>query len=102
VVVAYAKDRKYDGISIIPKALDQETRLQHFKFHVATAIRLCQGPRLYKANIEMVESQCAILMCEGSAHQVVIDFAQEHGRIPLKSDLFALLDEQAGVYFCVE
>jgi lactam utilization protein B len=99
VVIAYAKDRKYDGLSIMPQALDQETHLQHFKFHVATANRVCQGLRFDKANIDMVESQCAILMCEGSAHQVVIDFAQEHGRIPLKSELLALLDQQAGVYF---
>jgi hypothetical protein len=54
VVTAYAKGRKYDGLSIMPQAPDQETRLQHFKFHVATAIRFCQGSRLYKANIDMV------------------------------------------------
>jgi hypothetical protein len=42
----------------------------------------------------MVESQCAILLCEGSAQKVVIDFADENGCDPLKSELFALLDQQ--------
>jgi hypothetical protein len=41
-----------------------------------------------------VESQCAILLCEGSAQKVVIDFAEEHGRDPLKAELFALLEQQ--------
>jgi hypothetical protein len=78
----------------VPQTLDQKTRFQYFKYHVGAVIRVCQGPRFDQASIDMVESQCAILMCEGSAQKVVIDFAEEHGRDPLKSELFALLEQQ--------
>jgi hypothetical protein len=31
VVIAHAKDRKYDGLSIVPQTLYQKTRFQYFK-----------------------------------------------------------------------
>ncbi len=71
-----------------------KTRFQYFKYYVGALIRVCQGPRFDQANIDIVESQGAVLMCEGSAQKVVIDFAEEHGRDPLKAELFALLEQQ--------
>jgi hypothetical protein len=97
VVIAYSHGRKYDGLSILPQALDKETRLQQYKYRVKMAIRLCQGPRVCKTNREVVGTQCEVLLCEGSAKQVVIDFSERRGRLPLKLELFALLNEQAGV-----
>jgi hypothetical protein len=85
---------KYDGLSIVPQTHDQKTRFLYLKYHVGAVIRGCQGPRFDQANIDMVESQCAILMCEWSAKKVVINFPEKHGRDPLKSELFALLDQQ--------
>jgi hypothetical protein len=78
----------------VPQTLGLKTRFQYYKYHVGAVIRVCQGPRFDQVSIEMVESQCAILMCEGSAQKVVIDFAKEHGRDPLKSELFTLLEQQ--------
>jgi hypothetical protein len=92
VVLTYAKDRNYDRLSLVPQTLDQ--RFQYYKYNVSAVIRLCQGPRFDLTNINLVESQCAILLCDGSAQKVVIDFAEEHGRDPLKSELFALLEQQ--------
>jgi hypothetical protein len=31
VVLTYAKDRKYDGLSLVPQSLDQKTRFQYYK-----------------------------------------------------------------------
>jgi hypothetical protein len=86
VVIAYSHGRKYDGLSILPQALDKETRLQQYKYREEMAIRLCQGPRVYKTNRDMVGTQCAVLMCEGSAKQVVIDFSERRGRLPPKRE----------------
>jgi hypothetical protein len=94
IAIQYAKDRKYDGPSIVPQSRDKMTRFRYFRYHVGAAIRVCQGPRHDQASIDMVESQCAILTCEGSSQKVVIDFAEENGRDPLKSELFALLEQQ--------
>jgi hypothetical protein len=87
VAITYSKDRKYDGLSIVPQSQDQKTRFQFFKYHVGASIRVCQGPRHYQASIDMVESQCAILLCSDSAQKIVVDCVEENGREPLKSEL---------------
>jgi hypothetical protein len=61
---------------------------------VGAAIRLCQGPKNDLASVNLVENQCAVLLCEGSALQCVIDFAEKHDRDPSKAELFALLEYQ--------
>ncbi len=94
VVLTYAKERKYDGLSLVPQTHDQKSSFQTYKSNVGSVIRLCQGPRFDLENINLVESQCAISLCDGSAQQLVIDFAEKHGRDPLKSELFALLQQQ--------
>jgi hypothetical protein len=91
VATTYSKDRKYDGLSIVPQSQDQNTRFQFFGFHVGASSRVCQGPRHDQASIDMVESQCAILLCCDSAQKIVVDFVEENGREPLKSELFSLL-----------
>ena len=62
VVLSFAKDRKYDGLSLVPQTHDQKHRFQAYKYNVGAAIKLCQGPAG-----RLVEDQCAILLCEGSA-----------------------------------
>ena len=44
VVLTFAKDRKYDGLSLVPQTHDQKTRYQAYKYNVGSAIKLWQGP----------------------------------------------------------
>ena len=75
-------------------ACPQKTRFATYKYNVGAAIRLCQGPKNDLASVKLVEDQCAVLLCEGSALQCVIDFAEKHDRDPSKAELFALLEYQ--------
>ena len=76
VVLTFEKDRKYDGLSLVPQTHDQKTRFQAYKYNVGSAIRLCQGPKFDLESVRLVEDQCAILLCEGSALQIVIDYTE--------------------------
>jgi hypothetical protein len=67
VVLTFAKDRMYDGISLVPQTHDQKHRYQAYKYNVGAAIKLCQGPKHNQASVSLVEDQCAILLCDGSA-----------------------------------
>jgi hypothetical protein len=49
VVLTYAKERKYDGLSLVPQTHDQKTRFQTYKYNVGSVIRLCQGPMCHFA-----------------------------------------------------
>jgi hypothetical protein len=62
LAIAYIKDRKYDGLSSVPHNHDHKSRFQFFRYHVGASIRVCQGPRHDQESIDMVESQCAILL----------------------------------------
>jgi hypothetical protein len=94
VVLSFAKDRKYDGLSLVPQTHDQETRYQTYKYNVGSAIRLSQGPKNDLDSVKLVEDQCAIFLCEGSALQCVIDFTEKTNRESSKAELFALLEHQ--------
>ncbi len=89
VVLSFAKDRKYDGLSLVPQTHDQKHRFQAYKYNVGAAIKLCQGPAG-----RLVEDQCAILLCDGSALQLVIDFVELNRRDPSKAELFVMLEHQ--------
>jgi hypothetical protein len=52
---------------------------------------------VFQTKIDMVATQCAVHLCEGSAEQVVIDFSGRNRRLPLNKELFALLHQQAGI-----
>ncbi len=91
---SYSKERKYDGLSLLPQKQDQKTRFNTYCYNVASCINLCQGPRHDQESINMVESQCAILHTTDGAHKVVVDFFNEHQRDPLKAELFHLLEQQ--------
>jgi hypothetical protein len=41
VVIEYSRGRKYSGLSYLTEALDNESRLQQYKFRVQQAIKLC-------------------------------------------------------------
>ena len=41
-----------------------------------------------------MEDQCAILLCDGSALQLVIDFVELNQRDPSKAELFVMLERQ--------
>jgi hypothetical protein len=56
VAITYSKDRKYDGLSIVPQSQDQKSRFQLFGCHVGAYIRICQGPCHDQESVDMVES----------------------------------------------
>jgi hypothetical protein len=67
VVLTYAKERKYEGLSLVPQTHDQKTRYQAYKYNIGSVICLCQGSRFDLDSVNLGESQCAILLCDGSA-----------------------------------
>jgi hypothetical protein len=93
VVLTFAKDRKYDGLLLVPQTHDQKTRFQAYKYNVGAAIKLCQGPKYDLTSVGLVEDHCAILLCDGSVLQIVIDFTERTNRDPSKAEMFALLDQ---------
>jgi hypothetical protein len=93
LAITYSKDRKYDGLSHAPQNQDQKARFQLFRYYVGACI-LIQGPCHNQESIDMLESQCAVLLCSDSAQKVVVDFVEEHDREPLKAELFVLLEQQ--------
>jgi anti-sigma factor ChrR (cupin superfamily) len=56
VTITYSKDRKYDGLSIVPQSQDQKSRFQLFRCHVGAYICICQGPCHDQESVDMVES----------------------------------------------
>jgi hypothetical protein len=54
--IAYSKERKYDGLSIVPHSQDQKSRYQLYTYHVGACIFVYQGPRHDQESINMVES----------------------------------------------
>jgi hypothetical protein len=92
-VIAFAQSRRYEGVNCEQSFSDNETRLQRYKNLVQQAISLCQGRRLYKASLDMVASYFAIALCKGRAQLTVQQFLDKIMRLPLKRELFFLLDE---------
>jgi hypothetical protein len=88
-VLSFAKDRKYDGLSLVPHTHDQQHRFQAYKYNVGAAIKLCRGPAGC-----LVEDQCAMLLCDGSALRLVMDFVKLNRRDPSKAELFVMLEHQ--------
>jgi hypothetical protein len=91
-VVAFAASRQYEGV-VIECFGENEQRLSLYKDLVQQAISLCQGPRVYKTNLDMVATYCAVALCKGRAQFSVQQFLGLHRRLPLKKELLFLLEE---------
>jgi hypothetical protein len=57
-VVAFAVSRQYEGVEMAHCFAENEHRFILCKELVAHAISLCQGPRAFKTNIDMVAAVC--------------------------------------------
>jgi hypothetical protein len=93
IVIEFSRTRKYSGLICEQRYSGNEGRLQMYKDRVQQAITLYQGPRVYKTNIDMVATYSAVAMCEGRAQETVTQFLENNRRLPLKRELFFLLDE---------
>jgi hypothetical protein len=92
-VMEFAQSRRYSGLSREQDSRGNEERLQRYKDRVDQAISLCQGPRSYQTNIDFVASYCAVALCEGRAQPIVQQVLEKNGRLPLKRELFFLLQD---------
>jgi hypothetical protein len=87
-VIEYACTRLYEGVNV-----EHEYRLRLYQKRVQQAINLSQGPRTFKACIEMTATYCAVGLCSVRAQSIVRQFLDKNRRLPTKRELFYLLDE---------
>jgi hypothetical protein len=92
-VIAFAATRQYGGVFIEQRFEENEQRLSRHKASVQQAISLCQGPRVFKTNLDMVATYCAVALCKDRAQFTVQQFLGLHRRLPLKKELFFLLED---------
>jgi hypothetical protein len=89
----YAGNRQYSGADVTLSYTENEAALRQYQLRVAQAIKLSQGPRTFKACIDMTATYCAVALCAGRAQAVVGQFLDLNRRLPLMRELFYLLDE---------
>jgi hypothetical protein len=86
-VIEFAQTRRYEGVISEQSFGDNEQRLHHYQRTVQQAISLCQGPRLFKACIDMTATYCAVALCSGRAQLVMKQFLDKNRRLPIKREL---------------
>jgi hypothetical protein len=92
-VVDYAGTRQYRGADVTLSYSENEAAIRQYQNRVAQAIKLSQGPRTFKACVDMTATYCAVALCAGRAQAVVGQFLDLNRRLPLMRELFFLLDE---------
>jgi hypothetical protein len=92
-VVDYAGTRQYSGADVTLSYTENEAAIRQYQNRVAQAIKLSQGPRTFKACVDMTATYCAVALCAGRAQAVVGQFLDLNRRLPLMRELFYLLDE---------
>jgi hypothetical protein len=92
-VIEFACTRKYEGVLYEQGFAENEQRLHHYQRMMQQAIFLCQGPRVFKACLDMTATYCAVALCSGRAQMVVQQFLEKKRRLPMKRELFYLLDD---------
>jgi hypothetical protein len=92
-VIEFAQTRRYKGVIYEQSFSDNEQRLHHYQKMMQQAIFLCHGPRVFKACLELTATYCAVALCSGRAQMVVQHSLEKNRRLPLKRELFYLLDE---------
>jgi hypothetical protein len=89
----YALTRLYKGVNFAQSYVVNEHRLRLYQRRVQQAINLSNGPRTFKACIEMTATYCAVGLCSGRAQSIVGQFLDKNRRLPTKRELIYLLDE---------
>jgi hypothetical protein len=92
-VVDYACTRLYGGADVDKTYSENEVAIRQYQRRVGQAIKLSQGPRTFKACVEMTATYCAVGLCSGRAQAVVGQFLDLNRRLPTMRELFFLLDE---------
>jgi hypothetical protein len=89
----YACTRQYSGANVNQTYSENEAAIRQYQLRVGQAIKLSQGPRTFKACVEMTATYCAVGLCSGRAQAVVGQFLDLNRRLPTMRELFFLLDE---------
>jgi hypothetical protein len=89
----YACTRQYSGADVNLSYAENEAAIMQYQIRVGQAIKLSQGPRTFKACIDMTATYCAVALCAGRAQAVVSQFLDLNRRLPTMRELFFLLDE---------
>jgi hypothetical protein len=91
--MTFAQSRRDSGFSREQDPRGNEERLQRYKDNVKMAISLCQGPRTVLTHVDFLASFCAVALCEGRAKLIVKQMVEKNGKLPLKRELFFLLQD---------
>jgi hypothetical protein len=92
-VIEFAVTRQYDVVKFEQSYVENEQRLRVYQRRVQQAINLSQGPRTFKACVDMAATYCAVGLCSGRAQAIAGQFLDKNRRLPTKRELFYLLDE---------
>jgi hypothetical protein len=91
--LSYAMTRQYTGVNAAMSYGDNEIALRQYQLRVEQAIKLSQGPRVFKACKDVTATYCAVALCDGRAQAVVGQFLDLNRRLPLMRELFYLLEQ---------
>jgi hypothetical protein len=91
--LGYAMTRQYPGVNAAMTYEDNVIALRQYKVRVEQAIKLSQGPRVFKACLDVTATYCAVALCEGRAQAVVGQFLDLNRRLPMMKELFYLLEQ---------
>jgi hypothetical protein len=91
--LGYAITRQYPGVDASRTYEDNEIALRRYQGRVEQAIKLSNGPRVFKACLDVTATYCAVALCEGRAQAVVGQFLDLNRRLPMMKELFYLLEQ---------
>jgi hypothetical protein len=100
--LSFALTRQYNGASVALSYGDNEIALRQYQLRVEQAIKLSQGPRIFKACKDVTATYCAVALCDGRAQAVVGQFLDLNRRLPLMRELFYLLEQDVYDLFAVD
>jgi hypothetical protein len=98
----YALTRQYNGADVALSYGDNEIAIRQYQLRVEQAIKLSQGPRIFKACKDVTATYCAVALCAGRAQAVVGQFLDLNRRLPLMRELFYLLEQDVYELYAVD
>ncbi len=72
--LSFAITRQYNGANAAMSYGDNEIALRQYQLRVEQAIKLSQGPRIFKACKDVTATYCSVALCDGRAQAVVGQF----------------------------
>jgi hypothetical protein len=97
----YALTRQYNGADVALSYRDNEIAIRQYQLRVEQAEKLSHGPRIFKACRNVTATYCAVALCAGRAQAVVGQFLDLNRRLPLKRELFYLLEQDVYALYAV-